>query len=237
MAGGFAELNQEGQELENELSKIIAETGIRIIGPNTAGHVSAPHNLVSSLFPLGKITHGNISYVTQTGNFVGHTLRYIMTAENFGVARIVGLGNKVDVDESEVLEYYAGDSETKAIFMYLESFKRPRRFMEIAGEVTRSKPVILLKGGNTREGSQAVATHTAALASDERIIDGALKQAGVTRIYKYSHLILAAKALSYMPLPRGNRVSFLAPRQSAVPLHSLPTTVQDRKDLKWLLNR
>jgi len=83
--------------------------------------------------------------------------------------------------------------------------------MEIAGEVTRSKPVILLKGGNTREGSQAVATHTSALASDERIIDGALKQAGVTRIYKYSHLILAAKALSYMPLPRGNRVSFLAP--------------------------
>ena len=195
----------------SHLARIIAETGIRIIGPNTAGHVSAPHNLVSSLFPVGKITHGNISYIAQTGNFVGNTLRYIMTGENFGVARIVGLGNKIDVDESEILEYYARDSETKAIFMYLESFKRPRRFMEFASELTRNKPIIFLKGGSTEEGSQAAATHTAAMASDERIIYGALKQAGVTRVDEYSHLILTAKALSYMPLPKGNRVSFLAP--------------------------
>ena len=138
-------------------------------------------------------------------------MRYIITGENFGVARVVGLGNKIDIDESEVLEYYAEDSETKAIFMYLESFKSPRRFMEIASEVTRTKPIILLKGGSTREGSQAAVAHTAALASDERIIDGALKQAGVVQIYKYSHLFLAAKALACMPLPKGNRVSFLAP--------------------------
>ena len=151
------------------------------------------------------------SYIAQNGNFASHNMRYIITGENFGVARVLGLGNKVDIDESEVLEYYAEDSETKAIFMYLESIKRPRRFIDVASEVTRIKPVILLMGGNTREGSQAAVTHTAALASDERVMDGAIKQAGITRVYKYSHLFLVAKALACMPLPKGNRVSFLAP--------------------------
>jgi len=210
-AGGFSEVNQEGEKLQGDLVKIIAETGIRVIGPNTSGHTSTPHNFTSSFFPLGKIPRGKISYIAQTGNFATHTMRYIITGENFGVARVVGLGNKIDIDESDILEYYAEDSETRAIFMYLESFKRPRRFMEIASEVTRTKPIILLKGGSTREGAQAAVAHTAALASDERIIGGALKQAGVVQIYKYSHLFLAAKALACMPLPKGNRVSFLAP--------------------------
>jgi len=210
-AGGFAEVDREGEVLQEELLKAIAETGVRVIGPNTSGHTSTPHNFTSSFFPLGKIPRGNISYIAQTGNFATHTMRYIITGENFGVARVVGLGNKVDVDESEILEYYAGDPETKAIFVYLESFKRPRCFLDIACEVTRTKPVIFLKGGGTAEGAQAAVAHTAALASDERVIDGALKQAGITRVYKYSHLFLAAKALAVMPLPRGNRVSFLAP--------------------------
>jgi len=210
-AGGFAEVNEEGEVLQEELLRAIAETGVRVIGPNTSGHTSTPHNFTSSFFPLGKIPRGNISYIAQTGNFATHTMRYIITGESFGVARVVGLGNKVDVDESEVLEYYAEDPETKAIFVYLESFRRPRRFLDIAREVTRTKPIIFLKGGGTVEGARAAVAHTAALASDERIIDGALKQAGITRVYKYSHIFLAAKALAVMPLPKGNRVSFLAP--------------------------
>jgi len=124
---------------------------------------------------------------------------------------VVGLGNKVDIEECDVLEYYAGDPETKAIFIYLESFKNPRRFLSIARELTRKKPVFLLKGGATAEGAKAAVAHTAALAAEDRVIDGALKQAGIVRIYQYSHLFLAAKALASMPLPRGNRVSFLAP--------------------------
>ena len=208
---GFSEVDKEGETLQKELVKTIAETGIRVIGPNTSGHTSTPYNFTSSLFPLGKIPRGNISYIAQTGNFATHTMRYIITGENFGVARVTGLGNKIDIDESEVLEYYAEDPETKAIFMYLESIKRPRRFIDVAREVTRKKPVFLLMGGSTREGSLAAVTHTAALASDERIFDGAINQAGITRLYKYSHLFLTAKALACMPLPKGNRVSFLAP--------------------------
>jgi acyl-CoA synthetase (NDP forming) len=138
-------------------------------------------------------------------------MRYIATGENFGVARVVGLGNKVDLEESEILEYYAGDPETAAIFIYLESFKKPTRFLAVAREVTRKKPVILLKGGSTAEGAAAAMAHTAAMAAEDRLIDAALRQAGVVRIYRYSHLFQVAKALACMPPPLGNRVSFLAP--------------------------
>jgi len=210
-AGGFAEVDSNGKALQEDLLSAVRDTGVRVIGPNTSGHTSTPHHFTSSFFPLGKIPRGNISYIAQTGNFATHTMRYIKSAEHFGVARVVGLGNKVDVDETDVLEYYGEDPETRAIFIYLESLKRPKEFLEVASEVTRVKPVMLLKGGSTMEGSHAAVAHTAALASDDRIIDAMLKRAGITRIYKYSHLFLAAKALSAMPLPRGNGVSLLAP--------------------------
>lgn len=210
-AGGFSEVDEEGRLLQVELETAVKETGVRLLGPNTSGLTSTPFDFTSSFFPLGWIPRGPISYIAQTGNFATHTMRYIATAENFGVARVVGIGNKVDIDESDVLEYYAADDQTEAIFVYLESLKSPRRFLEIARETTRKKPIILLKGGSTEGGSSAAGAHTAALASDDRIIDGALRQAGIARIYKYSHLILAAKALAMMPLPKGNRVSYLAP--------------------------
>ena len=210
-AGGFSEVDDKGEKLQEDLVKAIGETGVRVLGPNTSGHTSTPHNFTSSFFPLGKIPRGNISYIAQTGNFATHTMRYIATTENFGVARVVGLGNKVDMEESEVLKYLASDPETKAVFIYLESFKNPRRFLETASGVTRRKPVILLKGGRTAEGAKAAVAHTAAMAAEDRIVDGALKQSGIVRIHKYSHLFQAAKALALMPLPQGNRVSFLAP--------------------------
>ena len=210
-AGGFSEVDVEGEKTQGELAAAIRDTGIRAIGPNTSGHISTPSNFTSSFFPLGRIPAGHISYIAQTGNFATHTMRYIASGEHFGVARVVGLGNKVDIDESDVLEYYEDDAETRAVFAYLESLARPRRFLEIARRVSRKKPIILLKGGSTSEGASAAVAHTAALASDDRIIEGVLKQAGITRVHKYSHLFLAAKALSAMPLPKGDRVSFLAP--------------------------
>jgi acetyltransferase len=210
-AGGFSEVDEDGRALQAALIELIAETGILVIGPNTSGHTSTPYHFTSSFFPLGKIPEGRVSYINQTGNFATHTMRYIITAEHFGVARVVGLGNKLDLEESEVLEYLAGDPHTEAILLYLENIKDLRRFLSVAREVTRIKPVIMLKGGMTAEGSRAAMAHTASLATDDKIVEGALKQAGVTRVYKYTHLIYAAKALSFMPLPRANRVSFLAP--------------------------
>lgn len=210
-AGGFAEVNDKGKKLQVELEKAIKETGVRVIGPNTSGHTSTPHHFTSSFFPQGRIPRGNISYIAQTGNFATHTMRYIATGEKFGVARVLGLGNKVDVEESEALQYLADDPETKAIFMYLESFQNPRRFLKVADHVTRSKPVVLLKGGRTPEGVKAAVAHTAALASDQRITEAALKQVGIVQVYRYSHLFTAAKALSFTALPKSNRVGVIGP--------------------------
>lgn len=211
LAGGFAEVDEYGAEIQQEMIDIIREKGIRVIGPNTSGHTSTPHQFTSSLFPLGKIRRGKISYLAQTGNFATHTMRYILTGEHFGVARVIGLGNKIDIEESEALQYLADDPETHAIIMYLESIKKPRRFLEVAREVTRHKPVVLLKGGMTEAGKKAAVAHTAAMASEDRLVDGLLRQAGIVRVRNYTQLILAGKALSMLPLPKGNRVSFLTP--------------------------
>jgi len=211
VAGGFAEVDNQGEELQEEILKVVRETGMRVLGPNTSGLLSMPQHLAASFFPLGKIPRGNISYIAQTGNFATHSMRYIMSAENYGVARVIGLGNKADVEESEVLESLGEDPETKAIMLYLESFRRPRRFLEVARKVTRHKPVLLLKGGSTEKGAQAAVTHTAAMAADDRLVSGALRQAGVVRMSKYSDLVLAAKGLALMPLPKGRGVGVLAP--------------------------
>ena len=211
VAGGFAEVDHRGEELQEEIHRIVRETGLRVLGPNTSGLLSMPQHLAASFFPLGKVARGNISYIAQTGNFATHSMRYIMSAENYGVARVVGLGNKVDVEESDALQYLGEDPETKAVLIYLESFKQPRRFLEVARDVTRRKPVLLLKGGSTDKGAKAAVTHTAALAAADRLVSGALRQAGVVRLLKYSDLVLAAKALALMPLPKGRGVGVVAP--------------------------
>jgi acetyltransferase len=211
LAGGFAEVDEYGAELQQEMIDFIREKGLRVIGPNTSGHTSTPHQFTSSLFPLGKIRRGKISYIAQTGNFATHTMRYILSGEHFGVSRVIGLGNKIDIEESEALKYLADDSETNAIIIYLESIERPKRFLEIAREVTRIKPVVMLKGGSTEAGKHAATAHTAAMAAEDRLVDGMLRQAGIVRIHNYTHLILMGKALSMVPLPKGNRVSFLSP--------------------------
>jgi len=211
MAGGFAEVDESGAQIQQELVDIIRETGIRVLGPNISGHTSTPHCFTSTFFPLGKIRRGTVSVIAQTGNFATHTMKYILTGEHFGVCRVIGLGNKVDIDESDALEYLASDPETSAILIYLESFKRPRRFLEVARAATRRKPVVMLKSGATEAGKQAAVAHTAAMASEDRLVDGMLRQAGIVRVLEYTDLILAAKALSMLPLPKGNRISFLAP--------------------------
>ena len=100
VAGGFAEVDHAGEHLQAELARAADETGVRVLGPNTAGHISTPADFTSSFFPLGEIPRGGISYVAQTGNFTGAMMKHIMSAENYGVARCIGLGNTIDIDES-----------------------------------------------------------------------------------------------------------------------------------------
>ena len=200
-----------GEALQTELVRAIAETGVRVFGPNTTGHVSTPNNFKSSFFPLGTVPRGKHLLHHPNREFFRHQSPPHHVGREFWRVPVAGLGNKVDVDESELLDYLGDDDQTGAIFLYLESIKRPNRFLDVAGRVTRHKPVILLKGGSSDAGAEAALAHTASLASDARIVDGAMRQAGVVRVHKYSHLFQVAKALACAPLPRGNRVSFLSP--------------------------
>lgn len=208
---GFAELDGQGADLQLEMVRMASNAGLRIMGPNTSGITSMPNSLVASIFPLGRLKKGPVSVISQTGNFATHTMRWMSTGEHFGICRFAGLGNKVDVDEAELLDYFGDDPETKAIAMYLEGFKNGRRFMEVARRVSQTKPLVALKSGRTASGVRAVASHTASLASNDAIVDAALRQAGVVRVDSYAGLIDVMKLLSFQPLPRGNRVAVLTP--------------------------
>jgi acyl-CoA synthetase (NDP forming) len=210
-SGGYAEVDEQGNQLQEEILKVARSAGMRIIGPNTSGLTSTPANLTTTFFPLGKVRRGPISYIAQTGNFATHTMRWINTAENFGVARVAGLGNKIDVEDSEVLEYLGEDPETKGILMYVEGFREPRRFLEAAKRVTRKKPVIILKGGRTKAGAERAFSHTASLAGNDAVLDGAFRQAGIARVRRYADLVNAAKGIAFQALPPGRSVSSLAP--------------------------
>jgi acetyltransferase len=210
-SAGYAEVGQQGAKLQEEILKVARVAGMRIIGPNTSGLTSTPASLTTTFFPLGKVRRGPISYIAQTGNFATHTMRWINTAESFGVARVAGLGNKIDVEDSEVLEYLGQDPETKAVLMYVEGFRDPRRFLEVAKRVTRKKPVVVLKGGRTKAGAERAFSHTASLAGDDAVFDGAFRQAGIVRLRRYADLVNVAKGIALQPLPLGKKVSSLAP--------------------------
>jgi acyl-CoA synthetase (NDP forming) len=134
-----------------------------------------------------------------------------LSAENFGVSRVVGLGNRCDVDEAEVIEFLGDDSSTSVICIYLEGFEAGRSFIEAARTVSKKKPIMILKGGVTSSGAKAVATHTASMATDSKILDGIFNQAGVARIHRYMDLVNMAKAMAFQPLPKGNHVAIFAP--------------------------
>ena len=210
-SGGYAEVDEQGARLQEEILAVARASGMRIIGPNTSGLTSMPASLTTTFFPIGKIRRGPISYIAQTGNFATHTMKWIMTAENFGVSRVAGLGNKMDVEDSEVLDFLGQDPETRAVCMYVEGFRNPRRFWEVARRVTRKKPVVILKGGRTKAGAERAFSHTASLAGDDSVFDGAFKQAGIARVRRYVDLINVAKAIAFQPLPPGRRVASLAP--------------------------
>ena len=210
-SGGYAEVDQAGARLQEEILNVARSSGMRIIGPNTSGLTSTPANLTTTFFPLGKVRRGPISYIAQTGNFATHTMRWINTAERFGVARVAGLGNKIDIEDSEVLDYLGRDPETKAVLMYVEGFRQPRRFLEMAKRVTKKKPVIILKGGRTKAGAERAFSHTASLAGNEALFDGAFRQAGIARLRRYVDLVNVAKGVAFQPIPEGRRVSAMAP--------------------------
>jgi acyl-CoA synthetase (NDP forming) len=181
------------------------------MGPNTTGVISFPANFTTTFLNVEKLKVGGASYVAQTGNFGSITLLWILSRENFGISRVIGLGNKSDIDDADAIEYLGKDPYTKSIGMYIEGLKDGRRFIEVAKKVVRSKPVMVLKSGRTKAGARAAASHTASIAADDDIVDSALKQAGVIRVNNYGDLVSFAKAFNFQPPPMNNRIGAITP--------------------------
>ncbi len=209
-AEGFAEAGEEGRRYQEALRAALQSTGVRGFGPNTLGIVNTETGLTTSYFADSRmLAPGSIGFVAQSGIFVGALLRYLSTLEGLNISKGMGLGNKVDVDESDALAYLREDGQTRIVGMYLEDIRDGRRFVEEAGATARRKPVLLLKGGRTDEGARAIASHTASLAVDDAVLEGALRQTGVLRMGGIDELIGTLKGFQWMPLPKGNRIALI----------------------------
>lgn len=209
-AEGFAEAGPEGARIQEEVLRILTNSGMRGFGPNTLGLVNTATGLTSSYFAHPRMLEpGSIGVAAQSGIFVGALLRYLSSFEGMRISKGIGLGNKMDVDESDALEYLMNDEQTRLVGMYLEDVRDGRRFMEVAREAVKRKPVLLLKGGRTPEGATATASHTASLAVDDTVLDGALRQAGVIRVRGIEELVATLKGFLFMPLPKGGRIALI----------------------------
>jgi len=199
ISGGFREVGKEGEELERALVNIVRTTGIRLVGPNCIG-VDNPYVGMSMWIPVKK--KGPIGIITQSGT-VGSALECWAEKENIGISKYFALGNKIDVNEIDVLRYYENDSHTKVIAMYLEGVSDGRKFMQVASEITKKKPILVLKGGRTEAGQRAAVSHTKSMAGKDEIFDAACKQSGIMRVNSLEELYDFSKALSFLPLPKG----------------------------------
>jgi 4-hydroxybutyryl-CoA synthetase (ADP-forming) len=208
VSAGFKEVDEAGAKLEREVGEIAKKYGIRIIGPNCLGIMSfSKDNIMNSTFLKVTPKYGNIALVSQSGAICAATVEDA-EAQDIGFSKVISMGNKVDMDESDVLELLAEDEDTRVIVMYLEDIRNGRRFMEIAKEITteKKKPIIVLKAGRTAEGAKAAASHTGALGGSDANYEAAFAQCGVIRVDTMGELFDLATAFSKQPLPDGDVV-------------------------------
>ncbi len=201
ITGGFAEAGEEGERLQEELAQVVRQTGLRVVGPNCQG-VNMPHHHMCASWPL-ITTKGRIAFASQSGT-VGAAFLDMAAVEQLGVSAFVALGNRVDVDEAEVLSYFNADPHTQVMALYLEGVKRPTYFLDALAEA--QKPVVILKAGRTRQGGKAAESHTKSLAGVDAVYDALFRKYRVYRADNLEELFDFAKALAYLPRPRGRKL-------------------------------
>jgi len=184
------------------------------MGPNSVGTINTSANFDASLGRLNKtflpnadVRPGSVGFIGQTGLLTGVFMPLINS--DIGISKIACLGNKCDVDESDMLEYMGNDPPTRIIAMYLESIKDGRRFVNLSRRIVRAKPIVILKSAVTEKGAKASATHTGSVAGEDRVYDAAFKQSGIIRVESFEQLFNVTKAFVHSPLPKGNRVAII----------------------------
>jgi acetyl coenzyme A synthetase (ADP forming)-like protein len=199
---GFAEANEP--ELQEEIVKIGKKYDIRLMGPNIYGFYYTPANLCAT-FCTAFDVKGSAALSSQSGG-IGMAIIGFSRSAKMGVSAIVGLGNKSDIDEDDLLAFFEQDKNTNVIAMHCEDLKDGRAFANAAKRVSKKKPVIVLKGGRTSAGAKAAASHTGALAGNDKIYEDVFKQAGVIRARSLRQLLEFARGVPLLPTPKGENV-------------------------------
>jgi acetyl coenzyme A synthetase (ADP forming)-like protein len=199
---GFAETGNH--ELQDEIVQIAREGGVRLLGPNIYGYYYTPQDLCAT-FCTPYDVKGGVALTSQSGG-IGMAILGFSRTSKMGVSAIVGLGNKSDLDEDDLLTYFEQDPDTNIVAMHLEDLKDGRAFVEAAQRITKKKPVVVLKAGRTALGAKAASSHTGALAGDDKVYDDILKQSGVVRAYSLNDMLEFARGIPVLPTPKGENV-------------------------------
>ncbi|MDC0237258.1 acetate--CoA ligase family protein [Gammaproteobacteria bacterium] len=202
---GFAEIGEH--ELQDEIVKVAREANVRLMGPNIYGFYYTHKNLCAT-FCTPYNEKGSVALSSQSGG-VGMAIIGFSRSTKMGVSAIVGLGNKSDIDEDDLLTYFEQDPNTSVIAMHVEDLKDGRAFASVAKRVSKTKPIVVLKAGRTSLGAKAANSHTGALAGDDRVYDAVLRQSGVVRAKSLNDMLEFARGLAVLPTPKGENVLIL----------------------------
>ncbi|MHA1712486.1 MAG: acetate--CoA ligase family protein [Candidatus Ranarchaeia archaeon] len=212
VSGGFKELGGEGEAIEQRLRDIIKRHNIRVIGPNCIGVFDAKTRVESFFQSPERMLRpkpGSIAFLTQSGTYGCSFLEQIAESP-LGISKFVSYGNRVDVDEAELIEYFAEDPQTKIIALYVEGLDNGSRFLRAAKRITAKKPIIVLKAGRTEQGSLAAKSHTGWLGGTYQIYQAAFRQARIHVAETFTDLFDKTKALAMQPVAKGPNVGMVS---------------------------
>ena len=207
ITSGFGETGPEGKALEKDLVRAARKAGILILGPNTMG-ICNPHNhLYCTGSPVQPLA-GSTAVVAQSGN-MGTQLLAFAESQGIGIRAFSGSGNEAMITIEDYMEGFEVDDLTRTVMLYLESVKDGRRFYESACRVVKKKPIVLLKGGQSKAGNRAAASHTGAMSSDAKVFNAVCRQAGIIKVEHPMDLLDLSAAFASLPLPAGNRAAIM----------------------------
>ncbi len=208
VTGGFSEAGEEGAKLEQACKRIAKKEGMRVIGPNCIGMIDTHLPMDTTFIQPPMPEAGEIAFITHSGA-LGAAMIDWARGEGFGFSRLVSLGNQMDVNETDMLVPFAEDAHTKVVTMYLEGIQDGEAFIRQAKKAAKLKPLIAVKVGRSTAGQQAAASHTGALAGEDRAFDAAFRRAGVHRARTAEEMFQWAKMFAWCELPKGKRVAVL----------------------------
>lgn len=209
ISAGFGEAGEAGRALEDQLREHTLSYGLRVVGPNCLGIANYdPSVRMNATFAPVTPGYGGVSMASQSGA-LGLALLDYAESTALGVRHFVSLGNRVDISSNDLLEFWEDDEATEVILLYLESFGNPRNFSRVARRVTRSKPIVAMKGGRSDAGARAASSHTGALAEPSHLTDMLFRRSGIVAVESIDEMFGVAEVLNYAGAPGGDRLAIL----------------------------